>query len=76
MAFLGLSFFFWAAPPPNQPHTPDMLDGLWVAEMNESCSRIGNVDGRGENCYRLVGRLLKCEMRRLRIPMAGYLDRG
>lgn len=52
MAFLGLSFFFWAAPPPNQPHTPDMLDDLWVAEMDESCARIGEVDGRGENCYR------------------------
>lgn len=26
MAFFGLSFFFWAAPPPNQPQTPDMLD--------------------------------------------------
>lgn len=25
IAFLGLSFFFWAPPPPNQPQTPDMM---------------------------------------------------
>lgn len=26
MAFFGLSFRFWEAPPPNQPQIPDILD--------------------------------------------------
>lgn len=33
MAFLGLSFFFWAAPPPNQPQTPDMVMGKMDIEI-------------------------------------------
>lgn len=32
MAFLGLSFRFWAVPPPNQPQIPDILLGDFETE--------------------------------------------
>lgn len=35
MAFFGLSLFFVAAPPPNQPQTPDMVLKTCETRKNE-----------------------------------------
>lgn len=69
MAFFGLSFRFWAVPPPNQPQIPDIFPGGFETESLQLCDSRFYVREKAVACPRSrVTAAARC--------VAGWIDGG